>query len=180
MIIHQYNDNDLWIKVCQGDIGSFQLIFKNHYKPLCIHAFVIVKDDEIAQDVVQDVFLKVWNKKEELFQISNIISYLYTAVRNAALDYLRKFKTTEDINELEIGDQALDPYQAINIKELGNHLKESVANLPLQCRLIFEMVYIEGRKYQEVADELGLSINTIKTQLKRALVKMRLAMEKFR
>ncbi|WP_293300404.1 RNA polymerase sigma factor [Pedobacter sp. UBA4863] len=179
MITHN-NEKDLWIKVSQGDVNAFNLVFEYHYKSLCISALLLVKDEKTAEDVVQDVFLKIWSKRMELGQVGNMASYLYISVKNSCLDQLRKTRITDDINEVEISDGALDPFHSVRIKELSKQLEEAKASLPLQCKVIFEMVYIEGKKYQEVADELGLSINTIKTQLKRALAKMRAIMEKFR
>jgi RNA polymerase sigma-70 factor (ECF subfamily) len=179
-MILQHNENDLWLKVCRGDIHAFNLLFKSHFKSLCISALLLVKDEKIAEDVVQDVFLKIWSKRNELEQVANITSYLYTSVKNACLDQLRKAKHTDDISEVEVSDEALDPFHSVRIKELNKHLQEATASLPLQCKLVFEMVYIDGKKYQEVADELGLSINTVKTQLKRALEKMRTIMKKYR
>lgn len=179
-MILQNSETDLWLKVCGGDVDAFGLLFKKHYKSLCISALLLVKDEKIAEDVVQDVFLKIWSKKDELKQISNISSYLYISVKNACLDHLRKIKHTDDINEIEISDEALDPFHSVRIKELSKHLQEATDSLPTQCKVIFEMVYIDGKKYQEVADELGVSINTIKTQLKRALEKMRAIMKKYK
>lgn len=179
-MITQYNEVDLWLKVCEGDITAFNLLFKSHYKSLFISALLLVKDDKIAEDIVQDVFLKVWNKRTDLKNIVNIKSYLYVSVKNSGLDQLRKIKHTTDINEVEVSDNALDPFHTVRVKELGQHLLEATASLPAQCKIIFEMVYIDGKKYQEVADELGLSINTIKTQLKRAIDKMRLILKKYR
>ncbi len=171
---------DLWLSVCKGSIDAFNLLFKEHHRSLCISALVILKNEKIAEDIVQDVFLKVWTKKEEIKDINNIVGYLYTSVRNACFDELRKTRFTEDIIEVELSDQALDPFHSVQIKELGKHLKEASESLPGQCREIFELVHIDGKKYQEVADQLGISINTVKTQLKRALVKMRGIMEKYR
>ncbi|RYF16279.1 MAG: RNA polymerase sigma-70 factor [Oxalobacteraceae bacterium] len=156
---------DLWLKVSEGDVNAFNLLFKSHYKSLCISALLLLKDEESAEDVVQEVFLKIWNKRKELAQVTNITSYLYISVKNAALDQLRKTKyITDDISEVEISDDALDPFHSVRIKELSKHLQEASDSLPGQCKVIFEMVYVEGRKYQEVADEMGLSINTVKTQ----------------
>lgn len=176
----QNNETDLWLKVCKGDINAFNLLFKNHYKSLCVSALLLIKDEKVAEDVVQDVFLKIWNKRKELEFVSNFNSYLYISVKNACLDQLRKTRHTDDINEVEISDEALDPFHSVRIKELSKQLKEATDSLPIQCKVIFEMVYVDGKKYQEVANELGVSINTIKTQLKRALAKMRVIMEKYR
>ncbi|WP_113664024.1 RNA polymerase sigma-70 factor [Pedobacter nanyangensis] len=175
-----HHEVDLWQKVCKGDVEAFNTLFRAQYKSLCIGALVLLKDQERAEDVVQDVFLKVWAKREELGNITNISGYLYTSVKNACLDELRKLKFTDDIVELEISDDAADPFHSVRLKELNQQLQFASQGLPAQCREIFERVYLEGKKYQEVADELGVSINTVKTQLKRALAKMRHVMEKYR
>lgn len=179
-MVLQNSEIGLWRKICEGDVDAFAVLFKANYKSLCISALLLVKDEEVAEDVVQDVFLKIWNKRTELDQVTNFSSYLYISVKNACLDQLRKAKYTEDISEIEISDTGLDPFHSMSVKELNKNLQEATASLPVQCKIIFEMVYIDGKKYQEVADELGLSINTVKTQLKRALEKMRAIMKKFR
>lgn len=179
-MILQNSEIDLWNKVCRGEVDAFGVLFKEHYKSLFISALLLLKDEKVAEDVVQDVFLKIWNKRHELTQVTNFSSYLYITVKNACLDQLRKTKCTDDISEVEISDTGLDPFDSVRIKELSKHLQEATDSLPVQCKIIFEMVYIDGKKYQEVADELGLSINTIKTQLKRALEKMRTIMKKYR
>lgn len=179
-MITQHKEIDLWLKVCEGDVNAFNLLFKSHYKSLFTSSMLLVKDVKIAEDVVQDVFLKVWSKKHELKHIVNISAYLYISVKNASLDQLRKIKYADDISEIEMRDNALDPFHTVRIKELSKQLTAAAETLPIQCKIIFEMVYIEGKKYQEVADELGLSINTIKTQLKRALDKLRLILKKYR
>jgi len=175
-----HHEFDLWQKVCKGNIEAFNMLFKSHYKSLCISALVLLKDQEQAEDVVQDVFLKVWAKRKELENIANINGYLYTSVKNACLDELRKVRFTDDIVEVEISDDAADPFHSVRLKELNQQLQLASQSLPAQCREIFERVFLDGKKYQEVADELGVSINTIKTQLKRALARMRNVMEKYR
>jgi len=175
-----YNEVDLWQKVCKGDINAFNVLFNNHHKSLCISALLLIKDEKVAEDIVQDVFLKVWAKKTELAHVANIANYLYISVKNACLDELRKTRLTDDIIDVEISDDAADPFHSIRIKELNQQLKEASDSLPAQCKEIFEQVYVDGKKYQEVADQLGISINTVKTQLKRALAKMRSIMEKYR
>jgi RNA polymerase sigma-70 factor (ECF subfamily) len=175
-----HNEVDLWKKVCEGDIDSFNVLFRSHHKPLFTSALLLVKDEKIAEDIIQDAFLKIWTKKAELAHVLNIAAYLYMSVKNACLDELRKMHFTDDVLALEISDDAADPFHSVRIKELSKHLQDASATLPAQCREIFERVYIDGKKYQEVADELAVSINTVKTQLKRALAKMRSIMEKYR
>lgn len=179
-MILQNSEIDLWLKVCRGDIDAFGILFKKHYKSLFISALLLVKDEKVAEDVVQDVFLKIWNKRGELELVANFSSYLYISVKNACLDQLRKIKYNDDVSEVEISDTSLDPFHSVRIKELSKHLQEATDSLPAQCKIIFEMVYVDGKKYQEVADELGVSINTVKTQVKRALEKMRIIMKNFR
>jgi RNA polymerase sigma-70 factor, ECF subfamily len=116
----QTNEIDLWIKVCQGDINAFNLLFKNHYKSLCISALLLVKDEKIAEDVVQDVFLKIWNKRGELELVANFSSYLYISVKNACLDQLRKIKYNDDVSTVEVSDESLDPSHSVRVKELSS------------------------------------------------------------
>lgn len=176
----QRNEHDLWQQVCKGNINAFNILFNNYYKSLCATAILLLKERKAAEDIVQDAFLKIWNRKHELANVANLGAYLHTTVKHACLDELRKTKPTQNIVDLELIANELDPFHKVSIKELGQQLQQAANSLPQQCKVIFEQVYVDGKKYQEVADHLGISINTVKTQLKRALSKMRSIMEKYR
>jgi RNA polymerase sigma factor (sigma-70 family) len=129
---------------------------------------------ELAKDLVQDVFLKLYKSYPYFSSEVNIKSWLYTSSRNAALDYLRHLKV-RDNNKLLMAEAmmyAADVDEVIS-EELTRKIHEAIDSLPLQCCQIVRMHIIDGKKYTEISVELGISINTIKTQIFRGYKKLR-------
>lgn len=162
-----------------GDQKAFKELYMGYYKPLCMKAYLVLKDEEQAEDVVQDVFEKLWKKKSFPENTLSLEAYLSRVVRNACYDQLKKAKRMdgdiEDVRQL-----SPDPFETMALKELMQHLDASMDDLPKQCKRIFDLVYLENKKYQEVAEIMDVSINTVKTQLKRGLAKLRQSMKRYK
>jgi RNA polymerase sigma-70 factor (ECF subfamily) len=149
-------------------LDTIELIFKKEYKQLCILSYFYLKDIDEAEDVVQDIFVKIieQNKYEEL---RNIKSYLKTAVRNASLKHIQKKKEVSLVNEYQLFyNQSFTEEQ--EKQALNNKLEiyKKLNLLPEQCKLVFLLCVIDGLKYKEAADFLNISVNTVKTQMKKA------------
>lgn len=149
-------------------MDTIELIFKKEYKQLCILSYFYLKDIDEAEDVVQDIFVKIieQNKYEEL---RNIKSYLKTAVRNASLKHIQKKKEVSLVNEYQLFyNQSFTEEQ--EKQALNNKLEiyKKLNLLPEQCKLVFLLCVIDGLKYKEAADFLNISVNTVKTQMKKA------------
>lgn len=151
-------------------------MFKKYYNPLCNFASTIVNDHKVAQDVVQDVFTKLWDKRENLSIDSNEKSYLFQAVRNRALEILRKQKndakvSTADFNQLyEDKNDLEDQAQKYMLKE---YLYNSIRQLPPKCQEIFVMNKMNGLTYNEIATDLNISVKTVENQIGKAYRKLR-------
>ncbi|MDQ7949077.1 MAG: RNA polymerase sigma-70 factor [Pedobacter sp.] len=150
----------------------FEELFKHNYAKLCLFAMQYLKDDEAAKDAVQETFVGLWSKKEELkVEQAAITSYLYTSVRNVCLNKLRRQKLENGF----LNDQEPNPVQeesglnAMIRAEVVAELYQVMTTLPKNCQQIFRMGYLEGLKNPQIAAELGISINTVKTQKKRGL-----------
>ncbi|SMO74879.1 RNA polymerase sigma-70 factor [Solitalea koreensis] len=151
----------------------FKTLFHQHFKRLCQFSFNIVKDEDVAKDIVQELFMKLWNlsnsdKLEEKFE-----PYAYTAVKNLSLNYLRTRETYHKYQDQLTEDTfSFDPFHeqaTLNQKELFYiKLLAAIDKLPEQRRKIFLLSNVDGLKYSEIADQLGISINTVKTQIKLA------------
>lgn len=160
---------------------AFKTLFNKYYKALCLQAFLLVKDEEAAEDLVQGLFMKLWQEKQYFEIKTSIKSYLTTAVRNACFNMLKQQKgrvMEETDSIIHLSDESSE--QILENKEMLNHLYVGIDSLPEQCRKVFNLVVLEEKKYQEAADELGVTINTVKTQLKRGFAKLREQMQKFR
>lgn len=147
--------------------------FKSTYKELCLISLFYLKDINEAEDVVQDIFVKIIEKKN-LDEIKNLNSYLKIAVKNASLKRISQYKKLQTIDEnaffynesatFEVNDLALK-------KKI--QLYKKIEELPKQCKKVFLLCVLDDLKYQEVANQLGISINTVKTQMKKAFKTLR-------
>ncbi len=167
---HQYNDET-----------SFEQLFKTHYNALHAYAQVILKDEDVAEEIVQGMFLKFWEKRESL-QIQSVKAYLYKCVYNDSINYLKQEKTKSKYQEFTVHTMNTEHEPAaakVELKELQKHLREALNQLPEQCRTIFQMSRFDELKYREIADQLGLSIKTVENQMGKALKILRLKLADF-
>lgn len=149
--------------------GIFEQLFRENYIRLCYHAYSFLNDEEAAKDAVNDVFEKVWVNFEKIERTQSLLPLLYTLVRNHCVSLLRHKKVRERFNqELRLKDEATDEgYMEYEL--LIERLRQSVEKLPGQTKVVFRMCFLDGKKYQETADVLAISINTVKTHINKAL-----------
>lgn len=146
--------------------NGLKLLFERYYKPLCVFAIKYVYDLNLSEDVVQEVFIKIWEKKEFHSQM-NLSAYLFTSVRNACIDYLRKEHPLY-VDRFDDKIVVEDYYTEEEILERNKKLMDTVENLPEKTREVFKAVVFHNLKYKEVAEELNISVNTVKSNLARA------------
>jgi RNA polymerase sigma-70 factor, ECF subfamily len=154
-----------------GDSSALELLFRKYYPRLCQYAYRSVKSPEIAEDIVQSVFLNIWKNREEWYPHCTPLMYLYRATKNQVINHL-KHKTIEniadfiDINSLHIDEHT--PEYAYLENECSSAIQSSIDRLPERCRLIFLMKKEDGLTYKEIAEILDISIKTVETQMVRA------------
>lgn len=153
--------------------SEFELIFKELYKPLVRYCCTIITDRQDAEDIVQHVFVALWQKVESIEINTSIKSYLYKMVHNTSLNRLKHNQVKLKYQELANTSHLNIVYQENEGTELKKQIELSLEKLPEQCRKIFMMSRFEGLKYQQIADTLGLSIKTIENQMGKALKIMR-------
>jgi RNA polymerase sigma-70 factor, ECF subfamily len=172
----------------KGDQKSFEFLFRSYYSKLCKHARSIVQNEETAEDLVMDVFAKIWEEESLLAATSSISGYLFRSVHNQCLNYLtRKHKrfselnaeTIEQLNALILPYDLFDPFESVNIEELSLRIEQSIDKLPEESRKIFIMSRKEELSHKEIAKQLGLSENTVKVQIYRALIKLRVLLKEY-
>ena len=161
------------------DKNRFKKVFKEYYNPLCNFAASITSDRKMAQDVVQDVFTKLWDKRNEITINTSEKSYLFQAVKFRAFEILRKRKNESKLDlsdfeesynaESEIDEQA----RKYMLKE---YLFNSIRQLPPKCQEIFVMNKVNGLTYSEIADDLDISVKTVENQIGKAYRKLRILM----
>ena len=160
-----------------GSEQEFEQLFKEHFKSLYAYAFTILKNEAVAEETVQHVFYKVWEKKvPDNIQIS-LKAYLYKAVYHESLNYLKhqKIKARHQLHVMHQSKNHIDQgaSRKILVKELEEKLRDAMNALPQQCRTIFQLSRFEGLKYQEIADQLGISVKTVENQMGKALKQLR-------
>ncbi|HTF80425.1 MAG TPA: RNA polymerase sigma-70 factor [Cytophagales bacterium] len=170
------SNTELFNQVKQGDERAFESLFKFYYQRLCHYACSMLHEMEEAEEVVQQVFINIWDKRAHIEISTSFQSYLYRAVNNASLNKIKQRKAYglhHEYIKLEMESSIDSTTQAVLSEELRGSIMEAVDLLPQQCKLVFEMSRFEGMKHQEIADELDISIKTVENQIGKALKHMR-------
>ena len=164
------------------DEKVFEQVFKTHFKALHSYAYTILKDDAIAEEMVQNVFFKLWEKKEQLDIQTSLKAYLYKAVYHESLNYLKhqKVKSVHQAYAMHSTDHTSNLAEKKLLQgEFENKLQMAMNDLPEQCRTIFQLSRFDELKYREIADTLGLSIKTVENQMGKALKILRSKLVEF-
>lgn len=173
--------DDLYLKSLQQQIAggnqqAFSSLFRLLYPRLLSFALQYVHVKETAEEITNDVFVKLWNRKEYLDEINNLSTYLFVSVKNLSLNYLKRYShlhvaienNEENANLVNIDD----PEHQLEWKEMSFQLTQAIDSLPDQCRTVFKLIKEDGFRYKEVAEILGISPRTVETQLFRAMKKL--------
>ncbi|MFN8265002.1 MAG: RNA polymerase sigma-70 factor [Chitinophagaceae bacterium] len=165
-----------------ADEAVFERVFKEHFKALHAYACTILKDEMMAEEVVQSVFLKIWEKKERISFDVSLKAYLYRAVYNDSLNVLKheKIKSAyQTYSAHRMKNESDHSHSKLMLGELEQRIREALNELPEQCRTIFQMSRFEELKYKEIAARLGISEKTVENQMGKALKLMRLKLSDF-
>ncbi len=160
------------------DKSTFKGLFDDHYRPLCNVAFRISGDLDMAEDIVQDVFLKIWNQQDLLNANKNIKSYMYTMVRNHALEIIRRqqigARITDEILYLH-SEANSDPIEDNEIEKylILDKIYISIRQLPPKCAQVFTLAKVNGLSYSQIADDMHISVKTVENQMGKALKLLR-------
>ncbi len=152
-------------------IREFEIFFRRLYLPLGMYALRIVDDADIAEDMVQDAFLKTWEQLESGLKISNFKAFMYRCVRNECLTYLSSQKEM-------VGEEFIPEVDEVEIDTSFRDARiwKAIDELPGKCREIFLMSKRDGYSNEEIADELDISIKTVKNQMTKAFSRLREAL----
>ncbi len=175
-----FNNQILIAGLKQGDKEAYEFLFRKHYASLCHYAEKYVKDSVAAEDIVAQVFCNLFIKRKEIF-IQSLQPYLFFSVRNNALNYLRDKKTFSEIDDkvenelyrnLNSPELNLEHVNPLLHREAENLLENAITSLPPQCKEIFLLSRHEQLTYKEIAEKLNISVNTVETQMSRAIKKL--------
>lgn len=151
----------------EGKEVAFDYLFRTRYKNLCRFAATFVIHFDVAEDIVQEVFEKIWKKNTRIDEGESIDSYLFVAVRNACFTFLKNKRERVDLEVVKQNLETPEEVIEFDTPEL-NRLWKEIDNLPVQCKIVFKLVVLEDMKYKDVANSLDISVNTVKTQMKIA------------
>jgi len=161
------------------DEQAFEMVFKSHFKALHAYALAIVKDSAEAEEVVQTVFLKLWEKRENLKISTSLKAYLYKAVYHGSINHLKhekvRMKHSEQqlyINQQEAASESM-AFREEREEELSERFKRALSLLPEKCRMVFYLSRFEELKYQEIAQRLDISVKTVEAHMGKALKTLR-------
>lgn len=171
-----YNDEELMHEIKEGNMFAFDMLYRKYSKRIFNFAFSILKTVEESENIVQDVFLNLWENRHRVEKGSTVKYYIFTIAHNTSISIIRK-KASEThyidylkslrLNQEPVNQESEDSEQKYN--ELTIKLNEIINQLPPRQKEVYILHKVEGLKYQEVADRLHISINTIETHMSRAL-----------
>jgi RNA polymerase sigma-70 factor (ECF subfamily) len=162
--------------------SAFELLFRSHFREMCLLSVRYVKDMEVSREIVQDAFTSLWEKRTSIDPLKPVKAYLATTVRNKSLNYLRDNKK---FNGNLLGFEKLYPEETAEVsdplvaEEIRKKIRSATDLLPEKCREIFLMNRNEQLKYHEIAGKLGISVKTVETQMSKALRHMRDHLKEF-
>jgi RNA polymerase sigma-70 factor (ECF subfamily) len=157
------------------DQNAYRQLFTLFYKSLQHFAATYVRSPETAEEIVSDVFMKVWKKRAGLVRIHNLKLYLFISTKNTALNYLRsqkKLPLAVEQYQVQLQSIYFDPEKLMLTAEMMNRVQKAINDLPPRCQLIFKLVKEDGLKYREVAELLSLSNKTVENQMTTAIKKI--------
>jgi len=155
----------------EAEFGNF---FRKNYRTACLIALKYVKDFQLAEDLVQDVFIAFWEKRDDLQVRTNLQNYFFTAIRNHSINLVQRNKsTTTSLSELFVDLPEEDHVNSFSQEELAVRVYDAIQELPKACQSIFRLAYEQNYSYQQIADTLQISKNTVKTQMGIAYKQLR-------
>jgi RNA polymerase sigma-70 factor (ECF subfamily) len=168
--MQEFEENDWLSSLKNGSLEAYEMLFKKYYKLLCLQAALLLDDETEAEDLVQTLFIEMWDKKSYRQIDQSPKAYLYRSVRNKCINRINKKKLEK--KKLEeyryYRRKAEDPVWR-GQRELSVDMHNVLQELPSQRLRAFTLVYMENKRYQEAANEMGVSVNSVKTHLKLAL-----------
>jgi RNA polymerase sigma-70 factor, ECF subfamily len=171
-------ENEIILRIRQGDVKQFESLFRSSYVSLVRYAKTLLKDQDTAEEIVQDLFCRIWKDREKIKIESSLNGYLFRAVHNSCLHYIEHSRIVEKhAEEMSFRQQESpeSPSDILNYKELQAKIAGILEKLPERCGKIFYMNRFEGLKYNEIAEKLSVSVKTVEANMGKALKEFRKA-----
>jgi RNA polymerase sigma-70 factor, ECF subfamily len=169
-------DSEIIRRIREGDKGQFEILFRSSYSALVKYAKSLIKDHDTAEEIVQDLFFRLWQDKEKIKIESSLNGYLFRSVHNKCLHYIEHRKVVlKHSEEISRKDEEFpeNPSEILQHKELQARIAGILERLPERCGKIFSMNRFDGFKYTEIAEKLGISVKTVEADMSKALKEFR-------
>jgi RNA polymerase sigma-70 factor (ECF subfamily) len=178
----EWDDDAIIRSLKHRDEQTFGDLFKAHFKQLRNYAFSFVQEQTLAEDIVQTVFLRLWDRIEVLNFSDSVAAYLYRAVYNESLNAVKHSKVRRSYHSWlhrHMKDQTDTAQKDFQLRELEQQLRAAINELPEQCRTIFQLSRHEELRYREIGSRLGISVKTVENQMGKALKLLRARLIEF-
>jgi RNA polymerase sigma-70 factor (family 1) len=176
--ISLYDEKELLIKLQSGDHAAFGKIYGIYSRRIYLNTLKLVKDEDQAQEILQDVFIRIWNARETIDPSRPFSSFLFSIAQNLVRDFFRKAARDMKLRDslARTGSELYDHIEsALDHKETSEILQRAIDALPQQRKMIFTLCRVEGKSYEEVAAIMGISVSTVGNQLTKATKTVRQA-----
>jgi RNA polymerase sigma-70 factor (ECF subfamily) len=175
-LMNAMNDSVLLQRIAENDASAYRDLFELYYDRLLRFAELHTHSRELSEEIVSDVFIALWRRRQEALAIRSLRLYLYTAVKHTALNYVRNMQRTATVSLDDVDPGMRQPFvnpeQAYVSKEMQQRIFRAIESLPPRCRMVFKLVKEDGLSYKEAASLLNLSVSTIDNQLVLAVRKI--------
>jgi RNA polymerase sigma-70 factor (ECF subfamily) len=172
-------ESEIIRRIKEGDIKEFETLFRSSYSSLVKYAGTLIKDQDSSEEIVQDLFFRLWQNKEKLNIESSLNGYLFRSVHNSCLHHIEHIKVVDRHARevaLEPDLSTEDPAELLQYSELQAKIARILERLPERCGQIFCMNRFEGLKYSEIAEKLSVSVKTVEANMGKALKEFRKAL----
>ncbi|HSZ87238.1 MAG TPA: RNA polymerase sigma-70 factor [Puia sp.] len=173
---NEYTDQQPVDDFAKGSQKAFAKLFHEFYPALCFYATGFTNNQQAAEDIVEEIFIVAWNRRESFDHYKVLRSFLYSSVRNACLNWIKqKARHAAHEKRIAISEELTENSILENIvrAEVFREVYSAFEKLPPKCREIFSLIFFEGKNIRDVASELKLSVNTVKAQKRRGLLLLR-------
>lgn len=170
-IIQYDNESELISALKKGEHEAYSYLFSRYYKDLVLYGGTIIQDQEICEDIVQNLFLHIWENRE-IIKIESLKSYLLKSVKNSCLDEIKHNKIINEHTDFIIRQNSLESNSTeeyILFSEVNTKLLEAIEKLPEDEKITFKMSRIKEIKYQQIADELNVSVRTVEVRISKSI-----------
>lgn len=179
---HSYEESYLIRGIQMGEEKAFEAVYRLYYPKMCDLAQYLIHEPEVVEELVQDVFMKIWENRRQWHPKGSIRSYLYCSIKNRSFDYLKHQKIEHNWLKLNWGldaDHPESPHEHLVQTELEQQIEKWVQQLPDKRKIVFLLSRTHGLSNKEIAEVLDISVNTVETQMGRALKQLRECLVKY-